>query len=300
MNKAQADPVVVGIDGSGTARRALRWAAREAARRHVGLRIVYGDVFAAPLLPGIRGRRTTPPQPGPVRADVETLLAEAAEAARRESPEITVEAVSLPGSPASVLINESSRAGLVVVGDRGLGGFTGLLAGSVAVAVAAHGHSSTAVVRARNGHEQSSTHGPVVVGLDGSRQAEQLLPHGFDAAADYDAPLHVVHTWNLVGVDVRRMRVGLAANEIQAGEERLMSELLGGWSERYPDVAVRHFVSRGSAAAELLGHAEQARLIIVGARGRGGFTGMLLGSTSQALIHHAPCPILVVRTANPR
>ncbi|MGW0891273.1 universal stress protein [Saccharopolyspora sp. NPDC002578] len=295
MNEAQTEPVVVGIDGSGTARRAVRWAAGEAARRRTRLRIVYGDVFAAPAIPGLR-KAEAPPEV--VRADVEKSLAEAAEAARRESPELAVETASLPGTPSSVLIEESRRAGLVVVGDRGLGGFTGLLAGSVAVAVAAHGHGPTAVVRARNGHEQEAAHGPVVVGLDGSRNDERLLVQGFEAATGYEAPLHVVHAWNLVGVDVRRMRVGLAADEIQAGEERLLSELLSGWGERYPDVEVHHHVTRGSAAAELLRHAEQARLVVVGARGRGGFTGMLLGSTSQALIHHAPCPILIVRAAN--
>ena len=81
----------------------------------------------------------------------------------------------------------------------------------------------------------------------------------------------------------------------QAAEDRLLAELLGGWGERHPDVVVHRFVERASPAAELLRRAEGARLVVTGARGRGGFTGLLLGSTSQALIHHAPCPVLVAR-----
>lgn len=297
MSDARTGPVVVGIDGSGTARAAVRWAAREAVRRDVTLRLVYADVFALPVLPELPGVSWPKTHHVEIRAEVERWLAEAAEAAAREAPEVRVETASCAGTPVSVLVGESQAAGLVVVGDRGLGGFIGLLAGSVAVAVAAHSHSSTVVVRGTDEQGQIPASGPVVVGLDGSRNATILLDHAFDAAVSLDAPLHVVHTWNLVGVDTKWVRVGMTADEAQASEDRLMSELLGGWSEKYPDTVVNRFVGRGAAAAELLEHAKDARMVVVGARGRGGFTGMLLGSTSQALIHHAPCPVLVVRTA---
>ncbi|MCA1226377.1 universal stress protein [Saccharopolyspora sp. 6M] len=292
MSELGTGPLVVGVDGSGTARGAVRWAAAEAARRRRALRIVYADVFALPALPGIPGVRWSHAPRAEVRAEVRKWLADAAEIAQRQSPDLEVRTESVPGSPASVLIEESVSAGLVVVGDRGLGGFSGLLAGSVAVAVAAHGHCATVVVRGRG----EPADGPVVVGLAGSRQAPLLLEHGFAAAAAHDVPLHVVHTWNLVGVDSKWMRVGLAADEIEEGSHRLLAELISGRREHHPDVRVQRFVAKGSPAATLLEHAAGATLVVVGTRGRGGFTGMLLGSTSQALIHHAPCPVLIART----
>lgn len=295
MSERAAGQVVVGIDGSGTARGAVRWAAREAVRRGVLLRIVYADVFALPVLPGLPGVSWPRAQRTAVRAEVEKWLAQAAEAASRESSSVAVETASCAGYPASVLVDESSRAGLVVVGDRGLGGFDGLLAGSVPVAVAAHGHSATVVVRGDDERAQGVPNGPVVVGLDGSPHTRVLLEHGFDAATAFDVPLHVVHSW-MLGIDKRLVRLGSASGEIQSSAERLVSELLGGWSEQYPDVVVDRFVTEGSPASALLERAGAARLVIVGARGRGGFTGLLLGSTSQALIHHSPCPVMVLRT----
>ncbi|MCA1190092.1 universal stress protein [Saccharopolyspora sp. 6T] len=299
MSGDARDPVVVGIDGSGTARGAVRWAAREAARRGTTLRIVYADVFALPVLPELPGLPWPREHHAPVRVEVEKWLAEAADSARSESPGVPVETESCPGTPPSVMIDESRGAELVVVGDRGLGGFTGLLAGSVALAVAAHSHSTTAVVRGRSDRGQGLVDGPVVVGLDGSREAELLLAHAFEAAAAWEAPLHVVHTWDIVGVDATWLRVGPAEDEVRHREQLLLAELLAGWCERYPDVVVDRFVERGSAAGALLSYPDGARLVVVGARGRGGFSGLLLGSTSQALLHHAPCPVLVVRGRPP-
>lgn len=296
MSEFATGPVVVGIDGSGTASGAVRWAAREAARRGTTLRIVYADVFALPVLPELPGVPWPQAHRTAVRAEVEGWLAAAAEAADQESPGVVVRTASVPGTPGSVLVEESGDAAVVVVGDRGLGGFTGLMAGSVAVAVAAHGHSSTAVVRGGYERGPSAGIGPVVVGIDGSPHTRVLLAHGFERAMTLNVPLHVVHTWHLTGIETRWMRVGPPTGEIQDAEERLMSEQLAGWSERYPDVAVHRFVAEGSPSKALLEHAAEAELVVVGARGRGGFTGMLLGSTSQALIHHAPCPVLVVRT----
>jgi nucleotide-binding universal stress UspA family protein len=82
---------------------------------------------------------------------------------------------------------------------------------------------------------------------------------------------------------------------VQAEEERFLAETLAGWADKYPDVAVRRVVVDSQPARALLEYAEHAQLVVVGARGRGGFTGLLLGSTSQQLVHHAPCPLLVVR-----
>jgi nucleotide-binding universal stress UspA family protein len=79
------------------------------------------------------------------------------------------------------------------------------------------------------------------------------------------------------------------------GDEQAMNTRMSGWLEKYPDVAVEQLVVRERPIPVLLGR--RAGLLVVGSRGRGGFAGMLLGSTSQALIYHAPCPVAVVRPA---
>lgn len=75
----------------------------------------------------------------------------------------------------------------------------------------------------------------------------------------------------------------------------MLAESLAGWSERYPDVAVRRVLVRDRPVRALLSEAENAQLVVVGSHGRGGFTGMLLGSTSAALVQSVECPIVVVR-----
>jgi nucleotide-binding universal stress UspA family protein len=120
----------------------------------------------------------------------------------------------------------------------------------------------------------------------------------FDEASWRRAELVAVHTWLEFSSDnayayARQFLVDWDA--IETREREVLAERLAGWQEKYPDVAVRRVVTRDRPVRCLLEHAADAQLLVVGSRGRGGFTGMLLGSTSQALIYHAPCPLLVTR-----
>lgn len=288
-------PVVAGVDGSVVARTATRWAAREATRRKAPLRLVYGDVFALPALPELPGLPWPREHRAEVRHEVQRWLTQAAEDAEQVSPGLSVETQSCPGTPEHVLIEESRSAALVVVGDRGLGGFDGLLAGSVAVAVATHAHCPTAVVRQPSTDTSLPTTAPVIVGIDGSHHAHAALAYAFDVADSLHVPLHVVHTWHVAGFSDEALRTVEGWEDLRQHEHRMVAEVLAGWNEKYPDVAVERFTGPGSPAAELLHRAEDAQLVVVGSRGRGGFTGMLLGSTSNALIHHATCPVVVAR-----
>src|SRR5690242_9984758 len=153
-------PIVVGIDGSESALDAARWAAAEAARRNRRLRIVHA--YRWPL-----------PEYGPVpfdvsmidavRAGADKVVREAAAAVIEIVPDSPPETAVVRGAPVSVLLEESARAELLVLGSRGLGGFAELLAGSVAVELAAHGRCPVVVVRG-----ETPGDGPVVVGVDGS------------------------------------------------------------------------------------------------------------------------------------
>jgi nucleotide-binding universal stress UspA family protein len=186
---------------------------------------------------------------------------------------------------------------MVVLGSRGLGGFTGLLVGSTAVSLAAYGQCPVAVVRGRTLADPPPGSGPVVVGVDGSPTSEGAIEVAFDEASFRGVGLVAVHTWSdvTVGSAFDIAAVSLDWQAVETDEQRLLAERLAGWQEKYPDVRVHRVVTRDRPVRSLLAQAGNAQLLVVGSRGRGGFAGMVLGSTSQALLHHAPCPVLVVR-----
>lgn len=284
--------IVVGIDGSANCRKAARWAAREALRRDRSVDLVYADVFAQPALPELPGFRWPKEQQAEVRAQVRHWLDSAEEAVREVAPTAEVRTAMRPGRPAGVLIDESASADLVAVGDRGLGGWSGMLAGSVAVAVVAHSRCPTAVVR-QNG-QGARTSGPVVVGVDAPKPRTDVLEYAFAAAAMRGAPIEVVHTWHVMGVDTRWLRVGMDSDELRHRKQRWIAELLEPMTAHHPDVAVQHVATPGVPSTVLLERAQQAQLLVVGTRGHGNVSGLLLGSTSQPLLHYAPCPVVAL------
>ncbi|HWO61060.1 MAG TPA: universal stress protein, partial [Umezawaea sp.] len=213
------------------------------------------------------------------------------DAARSAAPDLQPEVRLDQGDPVTVLIAASTSAFEVVVGSRGYGGFTGVMAGSTATALSAHAHSPVVVVRG-----SAARPGPIVVGVDGSATSEQALARAFDQADVEGARLVAVHVWHplpawIIGIALdERDRV-----EMESEHHRLLSERLAGWQEKHPDVPVERVVAQGHVAQRLVDYSDTARLVVVGSRGRDGFAGLLLGSTSQALLHHSPCPVLVVR-----
>ncbi|MEV0702817.1 universal stress protein [Saccharopolyspora sp. NPDC050389] len=288
-------PVTVGIDGSSSALDAACWAAAEAVRRNTWLRVVFCDVLAQMYLPDLP--TMPPPQTysDALARQAQVWLHRAKEEAQAAAPAVEVRTFARTGDAASVLIEESRKAQLMVVGSRGLGGFTGLVVGSVAVALCAHGQCPVAVVRRPATDLRPDA--PVVVGVDARDGQELVLTVAFDAAAMRNAPLVAVHAWHEAGSEQAWYSFHAEGRgaAVQAEEERFLAETMAGWGDKHPDVAVRRVVAHGRPARALLEQAEHAQLVVVGARGRGGFTGLLLGSTSQQLVHHAPCPLLVVR-----
>ncbi|MEJ2853697.1 MULTISPECIES: universal stress protein [unclassified Saccharothrix] len=281
-------PVVVGVDGSASALSAVAWAAREARRHRVPVKLVHAYLvptrgYPEIVLTGHEVRRALEEQG-------KRWLAEA-EAAARAADDVEVEVALEHSGAAGAMVWESERARLVVLGSRGLGGFTGLVVGSVAVAVAAHGKCPVVVVRG-----EDHADGPVVVGVDGSPASEEAVDFAFEAASARGVPLKAVHAWTDFLVDgAYGSRLAVDWAQVEAAEERVLAERLAGRSEKYPDVVVQRLVVRDRPVRALLAEAEGAGLLVVGSRGHGGFTGMLLGSTSQALVHHATCPLAVVR-----
>jgi nucleotide-binding universal stress UspA family protein len=228
-----------------------------------------------------------------IRERGETWLAEAA----KEVQGVPVETVLVEASPVVTLVKESRAAAVVVLGSRGLGGFSGLIIGSTAVQLTGRAQCPVVVVRDKR-PEDHQDDGPVVVGVDGTPVGEAAIAYAFAQASACGAELVAVHAWSDLIMDAAYTGNAAAIDfgPLQQRSEALLAERLAGWQEKYPDVHVTREVVRDRPTRALLERGERARLLVVGTRGRGGFRGLLLGSTSQHLLHHAACPVAVIRT----
>ncbi|MGW3473472.1 universal stress protein [Saccharopolyspora sp. NPDC000995] len=294
MTTTQEKPVVVGIDGSSAALDAARWAAVEAHQRGTWLRVVFADILAQMYLPDLPTTPVPETYADAMARQAQQWLHRAKQEATAAAPVLEVRTFVVTGDAIPVLVAESRRAQLVVVGRSGLGELTGLLVGSVAISLCSHGHCSVAVVRQLS---TEASDAPVVVGVNDSPGFETVLNTAFEEAAMRGVALEAVHAWHTVGTEQAwySFHVEGRAAAIQNEEERILADTLTRWEKKYPDVEVRRIVAHGKPARVLLEHAQHAQVAVVGARGRGALTGLALGSTSQQLMHHAPCPLIVAR-----
>ncbi|MEH0828120.1 MULTISPECIES: universal stress protein [unclassified Micromonospora] len=275
--------ILVGYDGSADAGVALEWALDEAQRSGRAVRLAY--VFEWLTVTGWIGPGVAPGiwPDETARRQVEELVRKAVADATAERPGVTVRGEVYDGPPALVLQERSADAGLLVLGSRGHGGFTGLLAGSTAVAVTAHAHCPVAVVRAG----QAAAAGPVLVGVDGSESARVALGFAVESAAQRRVPLRVVRVLAPTSEHDERAAVTEGRAAVQ--------EALAPWRDALPDAGVDIEVLPGNPAAALVEASRSAQMVVVGSRGLGGLRGMLLGSVSQQLLQHASCPVVVAR-----
>ncbi|MEQ7004771.1 universal stress protein [Actinopolymorpha sp. B17G11] len=284
MVTVDSRPVVVGADGSEAALDAVTWAAREAAFRHVTLRIVHA--FAWPMLnvPTVLWQEG---QEAAMHAHAELVLAEAEKVARSVAPALDVSTEVVTEMALPLLLTASRHAAYVVVGTSGVGALADAVAGSPTVELVAKSHAPVVVVRGTPSPDRAE--GLVVVGVDGSPQSAAAVEVGTKEAALRGGRLMVVHvSRHGPAARLRRMLARTPADLTLTGRA------LTGWRREYPDLPVEERVATGHPAGVLVDLSERASLVVVGTRGRGGFTGMLLGSTSQALLHHARCPVIVV------
>ncbi len=184
--------VLVGVDGSAMAAKAVRWGATEARRHGIPLRLV--TAIGANVDGDLPGRHRS--YQDAVQDHARGRLAYAVEEAQRVEPGIEIEQELVVGTPLSVLVAESRRARLVVIGDRGLSRIEGLMVGSVAVALATHASCPVVIVRGDERAPADLATLPVVVGIDASAAAEAAIAFAFDAAATRQVPLVAVHTWS--------------------------------------------------------------------------------------------------------
>ncbi|MCW3843088.1 universal stress protein [Micromonospora yasonensis] len=291
MNSANGAAVVVGVDGSEPALRAVRLAAAEATRRHRPLRVVHGFIWPLLRVP-VTAPAGGPPGSG-LRHQAEELVAAAVAEAKAAVPGLPVSGEIIDGEASAALLGEAPTAAMIVVGDRGLGGFAALVVGSVAIQVAAYADCPVLVARGAD-----RTTGPVVVGVDGSALSRAAVEFAAGEAAIRATRLHGVHAYTHPASSGPGDMQPLVYEEgqLRGEEDRILAESLTGLDERWPEVPVTREVVHGRPVPVLTEASRTAQLVVVGAQGRSELTGLLLGSVSQGVLHHADCPVAVVRS----
>jgi nucleotide-binding universal stress UspA family protein len=305
---AQPDPIpaptgiVVGIDGSEQSNCALVWAAREAKLRKLPLHLVTAytvPIFAASGLDG--GYATV--DDDVIRQGAEAVLREAA--AKIAHDELELDARVENGDAAGVLLEMSETAELLVFGTRGRGGFIGRLLGSVSSALPAHSKCPTVTVplscapRLGEGQPPKSPlpkiEKVITVGVDGSDQARYAVLVAAEQAERSGFALRIIcavqpYTGSLAWMPAPVDREALFAEiqtQLDAGEKWLRAH--------FPKLPIEVKLVEGSAVDVLVKASETSELLVMGTRGRGGFAGMMLGSTTDGVRHHAKGPVMVVR-----
>ncbi|MFD8592681.1 universal stress protein [Streptomyces sp. NPDC059637] len=289
-------PLVVGTDGSEFSLQAVDWAADEAARRRVPLRIVYASLWER-----YEGQVPSEEGTGPLEGwEADRILDTALERARARRPGLEVSGEVLPDDAADVLADEGRNASLLVVGSRGRGELAELLLGSVSLAVAARADCPVVVVRGPvplPGRERPRQDRPLVVlGVDDAGENASAVAFAFEEAQLRGAELLALHAW-------RAPKVTPQSHPLIAGDahaapvhhaQETLADALARPGREHPRVTVRRAAVEGSAHKALLDASEGAEMVVVGTRRRLGHFGLQLGRTNHAVLHHAPCPVAVV------
>jgi nucleotide-binding universal stress UspA family protein len=290
-------PVIVGVDGSHGSRRAAIWAAETASRRGWPLRLVYAEAMGAFPPYGFPTPSAGTYDEEDLARQADLLIAHAKdELAERFGGEVEIATARLEGDARAVLLDELGEGRLLVVGRRGRGQFAELVLGSTSLACAALGNGAVVVVPPEWEPGQQPA-GVTTVGLDLSEYNEHAIAFAFDEAIANRTQLHAVHAWDVPP------SYYFEAGYIDAGpwqheHERLVSEHVQRWRQKYPDVDVRTTLRRGHAVAVLSEESTTSDLLVVGGHRHHPSIGALLGSVAHGVLHHAACPVAVVHAAS--
>ena len=278
--------VLVGIDENEPDMVLLGWAAEEARARGARLVVCHVSEWASSPYPPVPTYGDVAPE---LRTRSERIVGAAVDAVRVTHPGVAVAGAMGGGNPSRGLLAISEHAAMVVVGARGVGGFAGLLLGSVSAQVAAHAHCPVAVVR-----DAGPDATDVVVGIDGSEESARALALALAEARRTGGTLIAVHAYRLPPVAASYgLNPGVDVVGHRQLAEQTLDEALGDIEAASPEVKIERRVAHGPAAGVLLDAAVGAAALVVGARGLGGFAGLVAGSVSQQVVRHAPCPVLV-------
>jgi nucleotide-binding universal stress UspA family protein len=293
--------ITVGIDGSRPSLDAADWAAREAERHRLPLRLLHAGI--APVLP------VRVPDVDVPAGRTRTALDRAAIQLSYAHPALDIIARSTEEPAVPALLEAAAQSEMLVLGSRGFTGFAGFLVGSVALEVSARAERPVVLVRAGELPEDErmpvvdgtppgeARYLPVVLGLDVDHPADDLIGYAFDAAATRSAPLRVLHTWTLPPLRGYAPGVPLLeeATERENGKWRVLSATLQPWRHKFPETHVSEQLVYGHPGHHLLKASTRAGLLVIGRKtGAGGSAPTGLGRAAHSLVHHATCPVAVV------
>ncbi|MEW1955257.1 universal stress protein [Terrabacter sp. NPDC080008] len=289
--------IVVGYDGSPGARLALDWAVQTAERDERPLTLLH--CAGMTMTPTFRAYDPSV-QASPYDVMAKGVLDEARGIATKTLEPEDVRSVSVIGSAAAELVAASENADLVVTGSRGHGAVSAGLLGSTSYAVTAHAHCPAVVVRGDAVVHAGPGH-PVVVAFDDSKDAQRALETAMQVAAAAQATLHVITVDNVGGLEVWPESDTVVGREqmletMHQHVGQVLQEVADEITRAHPGLEVRTSVLAGSPGQAVAAYAVDVRagLVVMGSRGHGGFTGMLLGSVSHRVVHDAPCPVMVI------
>ncbi|WP_158641415.1 universal stress protein [Amycolatopsis eburnea] len=284
--------IVVGVDGTGSARDALDWAAAEAAVRQLPLRVVHA--YAAAPSWAVTGEVPCPYENFGVPDVARAVTEQAVRRAREVAAELEISTRLVLGAGAPALLAQCDDAELLVLGSRGRGGVWGVFGGSVSCRVAMHAACPVVVVRPMRPAEPGRSAARVVVGVDGSSGSTRAVEFAVRAAAQRGVGVTAVHAW------APRGTADLAAvtddwSLAEAAEWRTLQRVFAPWRSRLGPARIDLRLVPGRAQDALVAESAGAALVVVGTRGRGSVRAALAGSVSQAVLQRAGCPVAVVR-----
>ncbi|WP_018640328.1 universal stress protein [Parafrankia elaeagni] len=283
--------ILVGIDGSVGSEAALSWAYAAAQVEDRPVTALLGwtadglprPVYEAALAADRHGLATAAAQ----------LLDQTIARVPMPDPPVELHRVVVDHDPVEALLAEAKNAAVTVVGARGPGLAHRVLAGSVAQRLLHHCTGPVVVIRGAASSVRPDRR-PIVVGVDGSGPSQAAVRWAAAQAAARSAPLHLVHAY----------RINLAPSGVPLDDyfyptlrrdaERLLADVVTAEIDDEADIDVRQAAVDDSASRALLHASQDAQLLVVGTRGRGGFAELLLGSTAHQCVLHAACPVAVI------
>jgi nucleotide-binding universal stress UspA family protein len=277
-NAGAGADIVVGVDGTSTALRAVQWAAAEARLRGTRLQILHAAPYA------------TGPRPDLGRQRAEEILARAYTVAHRAEPDVPTRTHTTTEQPVPALLNASTQAELLVVGMGGRDQSADLVIGSTALAVSGQAHCPVIIARGRR--HPRDTDRPVLVGVDNVETNTAALNFAFADARRHTGPIVVLHARH--GAEQIYDRLSGTEPLARYLDISQLAQAITPWTRAYPDVPVKLDVAVGHPSTTLLGSAAHARLVVVGSRGRSAPARALFGSTSRELLRRCPTPVAVL------
>lgn len=281
------ETIIIGVDGSEQSRNALAWGLQRAKERDANVELLHvaDDSFLSESVAFLSEAQ---------KASEEMLVAER-DYAKSLGFEGAITGTAVVGHPIVEVEAASKRADLLVLGEHSGSKWAGSFFGTRAVKIAAVAHCPVAVIPS---NFQSEARSGVVVGIDGSEAAKKAIAYAAEEASRRGVSLTAVYAWMpplTPGLEYLWSEE-LVESQRSAAEEAIAIGVAG-LSSRYPDLEVKREIVQAAPVAALLQSAEEAELLVVGSRGRGAISRLLLGSVSHGVLQALPCPVIVTRDA---